>query len=130
MASVENIRKDREKEWEKLEKILLTIDGGALALTISVFADRSTSLSHPLLLKLSWISFFISILSLLLTYVFYEWFAVDLARKVQRRTYDPIDEAKARNGLIWFAVLSLNYVALGFGVLGMSLLVFFGLYSL
>lgn len=125
------IVKHRNNEWEKLEKILLTIDGGTLAASVGFFAGK-TSITYPELLRASWVLLSLSLVCLLLSYIFSDLFD----RKVLNDLEDASEmisgeefKTMLKSWNYYMANIA-NYAALIFCIIGIIALAAFGYFSL
>ena len=78
------------KEWEKLEKIMLTSVSGSLALSVTFIRPTQFPVWAKIFFLLSWSFLFLSILGLLLSYIFSELASDSLLNKLKRKLDDEI----------------------------------------
>lgn len=123
----------KAKEWEKLEKILLTVDGGILGLTVTFITGRTTPLLHPNLLKWSWALLVVALILLLLSYAFEETSTRLWMYRIRQHKEESLLESQWQkyksSTLILLTDIS-NYGALSATIIGIIILVVFGFYSI
>jgi len=102
----------KASEWEKLEKILLTVVGGSLGASATFFANNNEAhFTHRHILAFSWIFLSISLVSLLLSYIYSDYFTSDLLKKMKEDktnpfTVDIFESLKSRKAL-WEWILQI-----------------------
>ena len=127
-TSVEQIVQERNsREWEKLEKILLTIVGGTLAASATLFVNNDMHFIHKTMLAVAWISLSLSLIFLLSSYAFSEYFTSTLLLRVRAQpeelSVEVFESLKSRTAL--WGIRITNYGALLLGVAGIVFLAFF-----
>ena len=118
------------KEWEKLERILLTVVSGTLAISITFLDIEAFPVPARDLVSLSWTTLFISLLALLSSYVFGELscslvlkeLKSNLAREFTSEEVDRLDSKAYQSGIDWC-----NLIAIVSGVAGILYLALAGL---
>ncbi len=79
---IEDIRKSRIRERDKLDKTLLTISAGTIVFSATFVADliKSQVLIYLNLLFLSWLSLAVALICILLGYITVDWHFENLER--------------------------------------------------
>jgi hypothetical protein len=119
-------------EWTKLENILLTVNGGTLGISVTLFTNHGGSFQHPRILEWAWTFLAVGLVCLMLSYAFSEAFHELLLRKLQKAP-DTFPESQLNAMKSKWTVTGMyvtNYAALGLTILGMILLVIFGIYNI
>lgn len=123
----------QSKEWEKLERILLTVDSGTLAVSVTFLSNHLGGFIHQMILKLSWVALAVALISLLASYAFFDLMSHDMGNKLNAYTEETITNSvyKAlRDPFFDAGIRVTNYLALGLSVVGMVLLAIFGFFTI
>lgn len=123
----------KQAEWEKLERILLTIDGGTLALSVTLLTNRLVKLVHPLILRFSWGFLAASLVFLLLSYAFEEAASclfISRLKKFEPESILQSETEKLKSKTLELGTSLSNYASLIATILGMVLLVVFGFFNI
>ncbi len=124
------IRQHKGSEWEKLEKILLTVVGVILGASVTLFINKGGSFNHRHVLGFAWLLLSISLVSLLLSYAFSDILASYLLRKIDAMPQISQDEYKQMVENWWYKMTNIaNYAALVCAVSGIITLVLFGYFN-
>lgn len=122
------ISKHKDGEWEKLEKILLTIVGGTLGATVTFLTGKEAIFSHYHVLGISWIFLSVSLIALFCSYGFSEILDLKMLKKLENGPEFVSEESWIEMVNCWpkkSAEFS-NYIALLFAIGGMGTLALFG----
>lgn len=129
---LESYNNHRKEEWQSLERILLTVDGGVLGLTVSFFTNHVGSFVNPVLLRASWVLLAVSLIFLLASYAFSEYFNEDIIRKISRQDDALLESTLESLKCNWahIGIYVTNYGALTCSIFGVIALVAFGIYNI
>lgn len=120
-------------EWKDLEKILLAVVGGTLAGSITFLTAVKNSFSHQESLALSWAFLCLSLIALLVSYIFSEIFSILKLWNIKRFPKDLLTDGQVialENKALAALIVVANWSAVISAIVGIILLARFGYYNL
>jgi hypothetical protein len=129
---LQGISNQQSSEWGKLEQILLTTTLATLAASATFLTGKGGTYAHRGVLGTSWILLCASLVSLMLSYAFSEYFTKTLISRVKKQPNVVVEEdfekLKSKGAMLGITIT--NYLALACTIFGIIVLVIFAYLNL